>query len=460
MQTFTEWIAWLGGLIWGPWLVVFFVGVGVYYTIGTGFLQIRKFPFIWKQTFGRAHLKESEIPGEGTLTPRQAVSTALASTIGVGNIVGTTTALAMGGPGAIFWMWASALFGMCTKYAEIVLSIAFREKKEDGTFTGGPAWYMKRGLKSPILATIFSLCVALGCLGGNMVQANSISESIKDIAGISPVAIGIVLLLLVAVVSLGGIKMLGKITEVLVPFMAILYLIGGLIVIIVNFGHVPEAFRSIFSSAFSSTSAGGGIAGFAVMEAIRYGVARGLYSNEAGQGTAPIAHATAKTDHPARQGLWGVMEVFVSTFGVCTITALAVLTTGVMSSDSSPAVLASLAFGSVFPALKYIVTVSLVLFAFSTIIALSFYGETLFKYVAGEKWGPLYRYSFLPFTFIGAVGGLQMVWGIIDILIGIGVIPNLIALVLLSPVVFKLTKQFFAEEGQPVLVRASSPPHD
>jgi AGCS family alanine or glycine:cation symporter len=446
LEKFSEWVGTIAGIIWGPWLIILFVGVGVYFTIGTKFLQLRKFGYILKQTFGRAMLKESEIPGEGTLTPRQAVSTALASTIGVGNIVGTTTALAMGGPGAIFWMWVSAFFGMCTKYAEIVLSIAFREKREDGQFAGGPAWYMKQGLKSPILAFVFTVSLALGCIGGNMVQSNSISETFQEMAGVPPLAVGILLFILVGVVSIGGVKVLGKVAEVLVPFMAVFYILGGLIVLICNAPQIPAAFEAIFVSAFTPTSAGGGLAGFAVSEAIRYGVARGLYSNEAGQGTAPIAHATAKTDHPVRQGLWGVMEVFVSTFCVCTITALAVLTSGVLSSGSSPAVLASLAFGAVFPALKYVVAISLILFAFSTIIALSYYGETLFRYAFGDLGGKIYRFGFLPFSFIGAIGGLKMVWGVIDVLIGVAVIPNLIALLLLSPIVFRLTREFFDEQ--------------
>ncbi|QKG85478.1 sodium:alanine symporter family protein [Kroppenstedtia pulmonis] len=443
MKQFSEALNWMAGIIWGPWLLVIIVGTGIYFTIGTRFLQLRKFPFMVRETLGKAMQKESEIKGEGTLTPRQAVSTALASTIGVGNIVGTTTALVMGGPGAIFWMWASAFFGMCTKYAEIVLSIHFREKKKDGNFVGGPAWYMKKGLKSPFLAAVFIICLSLACIGGNMVQSNAISESVGEFFGLKPITVGLILFILVGIVSIGGVKMLGKLTEVLVPFMAGIYIVGGIIVVLVNFKELPQAVSSIFVGAFSSTSLGGGLAGFAVMEAIRYGVARGLYSNEAGQGTAPIAHATAKTDHPARQGMWGVMEVFVSTFVVCTITALAVMTSGVLSPDSSPAVLASLAFGTVFPVFKYVVGISLILFAFSTIIALNYYGETLSGYIVGEKWGKMYRYLFLPFTFIGAVGGLQLVWGIVDVLIGIAVIPNLLAILLLSPIVFRLTNQFF-----------------
>ncbi|MFD1781661.1 alanine/glycine:cation symporter family protein [Fredinandcohnia salidurans] len=445
METFQSIIGWLAGIIWGPWLIVTLVGVGVYFTIGTKFIQIRKLPFIFSQTFGKAFKKDSDIKGEGTLTPRQAVSTALASTIGVGNIVGVATAIAMGGPGAIFWMWVSGFFGMCTKYAEIVLSIQYREKGKDGTFMGGPAWYMKKGLNSSFLAVFFTIGLALACIGGNMVQANSVSQTFKENFNIPSIWVGIVMVILVTLVSLGGVKVLGRVTEIMVPIMALFFIFGGLIVIFQNITEVPGAFGLIIKSAFAPTSVGGGIAGFAVMEAVRYGISRGLYSNEAGQGTAPIAHATAKTDHPVRQGLWGITEVFINTFLICTITALTILTTGVLGPDSNPAVLTSVAFGTVHPIFQYIVSISLILFAFSTVIGLAFYGATLAKYIGGEKLSNVYRFVYLPFTFIGAVGGLQMIWGIVDVLIGVAVIPNLIALLFLSPLVFKLTNEFFAD---------------
>ncbi|MDQ0338034.1 AGCS family alanine or glycine:cation symporter [Caldalkalibacillus uzonensis] len=443
MEQFQQIIGTLTGYIWGPWMIISLVGIGVYFTIGTKFLQIRKFPFIIKQTLGRFFDKESEIEGEGTLIPRQAASAALSSTVGVGNIVGVATALVLGGPGAIFWMWFSALFGMCTKYAEIVLSIAYRKKDKEGNFLGGPAWYMKEGLKSPFLATIFTVSLAIVCLGGNMVQSNAIAETVDELFGISPGVIGVILLIGVGIVSIGGVKRLGKVTEKLVPAMTLLYIGGGIIVILANISNLPSAISSIFTGAFSSSAVGGGVAGFAVMEAIKYGIARGLYSNEAGMGTAPIAHATAKTDHPARQGMWGVTEVFIDTFIIGTLTALTILTSGVLGSDASPAVLASLAYGTVFPGLKYIVGISLILFAYSTIITISYYGESLARYIGGEKLGKFYRYFFLPFTLIGSIGGLQMIWSIVDLLMGIGVIPNLIAILLLSPKVFKLTNEFF-----------------
>lgn len=448
MEKFNEIVGTIAGLIWGPWLIITLVGIGVYFTLGTGFLQIRKFPYIFKQTFGRIFQKESDIVGEGTLTPRQAAFTALSSTIGVGNIVGVATAIVLGGPGAVFWMWVSAFFGMMTKYAEIVLSIHFREKDSEGNFVGGPAWYMRKGLKSPLLAILFSAGLALACLGGNMVQANAVSGTVQEFFGLSPVVVGIVLVILVAVVTLGGIRRLGKITESLVPIMAVIFMLGGIIVLLFNITGIPEAFRQIFVGAFTPVSAAGGVAGFAVMEAIRYGIARGLYSNEAGQGTAPIAHATAKTDHPVRQGFWGVMEVFTVTFVICTITALTILTTGVLATETSASVITSVAFGTVFPAFKYIIGISLILFAFSTIITLSYYGETLTRSVVGDRVGKWYRYVFLPFTFIGAIGGLQTIWGLVDVLIGVAVIPNLLALLLLSPIVFRLTKEFFADPAK------------
>lgn len=447
MQLFQDIVGKLNEIVWGPWMLIALVGIGVYFTVGTKFLQLRKFPYIVKQTIGKVFVKESEIKGEGTLTPRQAVSAALSSTVGVGNIVGVSTALALGGPGAIFWMWVSAFFGMCTKYAEIVLSIAYREKDKEGNFLGGPAWYMKKGLNSSILAGIFTVSLAVVCIGGNMVQSNAIAEQAQELFGLSPWVVAFILVTVVALVSLGGVRRLGKVAEKLVPAMALLYIGGGILVIVVNFSHVPEAFSSIFVGAFAPTAVGGGAIGFAVMEAIRYGIARGLYSNEAGQGTAPIAHATAKTDHPARQGMWGIMEVFIDTFIICTITALIILTSGVLGTNDSPAVLASLAFGQVHPSLKFLVGISLILFAYSTIITLSYYGESLSRFLGGGKLGIFYRYFFLPFTIIGAVGGLKTIWSVQDLLMGLGVIPNLIAIALLSPVVFKLTNEFFSTEG-------------
>lgn len=443
MEAFNQLIGTLTGWVWGPWMLIALVGIGVYYTVRTGFIQLIKFPFVLKQTLGRAFLPADKIKGEGTLLPRQAVSAALSSTVGVGNIVGVASALVLGGPGALVWMWIAAFFGMATKYAEIVLSIAYREKGSDGNFRGGPAWYMRKGLNMPWMATLFTIALAIVCLAGNMIQSNAISGSVNNLFDIEPFWVGVTLMVLVAAVLLGGISRLGKVTEKLVPVMAVIYLTGGLITIGFHIEAVPGAITTMFSSAFSFESAGGGLAGFAIMETIRYGVARGLYSNEAGQGTAPIAHATAKTDHPVRQGMWGITEVFIDTFLVGSVTALAILVTGVLDSGEDATILASLAFGTVMPGFQYVVGISLVLFAYSTIITVGFYGESMFYYLGGKKLSLVYRSVFLPFTLLGAVGGLQAIWSIADLLLALAVIPNLIAITLLSPKVIALTKDFF-----------------
>ncbi|WPC41369.1 sodium:alanine symporter family protein [Clostridium sp. JS66] len=435
-------------IVWGPWTVIALVGLGVYLTIGTRFLQVRKFPFILKETFGKIFMKKSEIKGEGTLTPFQSATTALASTVGVGSIVGVATALAFGGPGSIFWMWIAAFFGMCTKYAEITLSIAYREKNEEGEFVGGPTYYMRKGLNSKFLASWFVVTLILNTLSGTMIQSNALAGNIMYYFNVPSKIVGFVIIALVGIVSMGGIGRIGKVTSKLIPSKVILYLTSGIIVILFNITKVPDAFMMIFKCAFSPASVGGGIGGFAVAQAIRYGINKGLYSNEAGQGTAPIAHATAKTDHPARQGMWGIVEVFIVTFVICTITSLAILTTGVLGSGQSPNILTSVAFGKVSPIFSYVVSISVVLCAYSTLIGLCYYGESTLNYIGGAKLGKCYRYVFLVFIFLGSVGALKMVWSIGEIVIGLGALSNIIAIVRLSPQVFKLTREFFDDNDE------------
>lgn len=420
----------LNGIVWGPWTPCILVAVGVYFTLGTKFLQVRKFGFVMRETLGKI-FEKTEKGGEGTLTPFQAAASALASTIGVGSIIGVATAIGAGGPGALFWMWVSAFFGMCTKYAEILLSIEFREKNDKGNYVGGPAFYMKKGLKSPFLAVFFTIMLALGCLGGNMVQANSIAGTVTDFFNINPYITGIILIVTVGIVCLGGVKMLGKVAEKLVPLMSVLYVGGGLLVLIFNFKGLPGAFTSIFQGAFATRAVAGGVGGYTLVEAMRYGIARGLYSNEAGSGSAPIAHATAITDHPARQGMWGIFEVFAVTIIICTITGLSILTSGAHLTDTLPIVWTSSAYATVFPALKYVVGISLVLFAYTTIIGIEYYGESLVSVFVSPICGKIYKYIFIPFTFIGAIGGLKVVWGLVDLTLGLYLYPNLIAIVLL-----------------------------
>ncbi len=441
MEQFNQIIGTLAGIVWGPWLTFLLVGTGVYYTIGTRFLQIRKFGYIMKQTFGT--MFKAPENGEGTLKPFQAATTALSATVGVGNIVGVASAVSLGGPGAIFWMWVSAFFGMCTKYAEIVLVLEYREQDEDGNFFGSPAFYMKKGLKLPALGALFSVIGLIACLGSGMVQSNAVAGVVGELMDISPAAVGIILIVLVGIVIIGGVKRLGKVTERLVPFMVVFYLLGAIAVLISNASAIPGAIGSIFTGAFTTWSVGGGVAGYVISQAIRFGIARGLYSNEAGMGSAPIAHAAAITDCPSRQGMWGVFEVFVDTIIIATLTGLAILTSGVFTPDVSPAILTAEAFGTVTPIAKYIVGISLALFAYSTIVGIWYYGQTHTNYLGGVRLAKIYTVVYIPIILLGAIGGLQTIWGIFDVALGFLVIPNLITLLLLSPIVFKRTKEFF-----------------
>ncbi|HWR60559.1 MAG TPA: amino acid carrier protein [Clostridia bacterium] len=445
MELFNAIVGKLVGWLWGPWLTVTLVGIGIYFTFGCKFIQVGKIGFILKETFGKMFVRKADIDGEGSLTPFQAAATALASTVGVGSIVGIGTALALGGPGSMFWMFVAAFFGMCTKYGEIVLAILYREKKSDGSFQGGPAYYMKNGLNSKFLAGFYAVALALTCLGSNMVQANAAAASVNSATGLPNLAIGLVLAGAIALALLGGVTRLGEFVEKLIPIMSGLYLVGGLVVILLNISELPGAIKSIFVYAFAPMPVVGGAVGISVQQAIRFGVARGLYSNEAGCGTAPIAHALAITDHPCRQGMWGVTEVFIDTV-VNLLTALVILVTGVIGAGVETGVLTNAAFATVFPAFRYVVDISVLLFAYATIIGLGFYGRSVCIYLFGEKIGSKYLYLYIPFSVLGAVGGLSMVWSIIDVFLALAVIPNIFAIALLSPKVFKASKEFFSGE--------------
>lgn len=343
----------VNNFVWGPVMLILLVGTGIYLTIGTKFFTFHKLGYVLKNTLLKAFDK-SEL-GEGEVTPFQAMSTALAATVGTGNIAGVAVAIAIGGPGAIFWMWISALFGMATKFAEVVLSIEFREKTEDGRYVGGPMYYIKNGLNAKWLSYVFAIFAALAAFGiGNMVQSNSVAESLEAMFGINKWITGIVLAVLVSIAIFGGLKRIASITEMLVPFMAVFYVIGGLIIVILNISNVPAAFKLIFESAFSGTAAAGGFIGSSMVMAAKMGVARGIFSNEAGLGSAPIAHAAATTDHPVRQGFWGVFEVFMATIVICTITALTIILTGVWNTGQTGAVLTTMAFEQSIPFGGYI----------------------------------------------------------------------------------------------------------
>lgn len=432
----------INGIVWGPPILILIVGTGIYLTVRTNFFAITKLGYVLKQTLFKMFSKEQH--GEGEVTAFQAVATALAATVGTGNIAGVATAIASGGPGAVFWMWIAAVFGMTTKYAEVVLAVKYREKTEDGRFIGGPMYYIEKGLNQKWLAYLFAFFGALAAFGiGNMTQSNSIAIAMETSFNIPPLAMGIIVAIAAGAVVIGGLKRIAQVTELLVPFMAAFYILSGLAIIILNIGQLPAAIATIVKSAFTGQAALGGFAGATVMEAMRYGVARGVFTNEAGLGSAPIAHAAATTDHPGRQGLWGVFEVWIDTLIIATITALAITLTGVWESGVSGAALTMSAFQSVIPIGNYLVSIGLLLFAFSTILGWEYYGERCAEYLLGPSIIKVYRIIFIPFIVIGAIGGLEFIWDLADTLNGLMAIPNLIGVVFLSPVVVKLTKEFF-----------------
>jgi AGCS family alanine or glycine:cation symporter len=438
----------VNSVVWGPLIIILIIGTGTYLSIMTKFFSVTKLGYTLRNTLLKMFAKDDK--GEGEVTAFQAVATALAATVGTGNIAGVATAIALGGPGAVFWMWLAAIMGMTTKFAEVVLAVNYREKTEDGRFVGGPMYYITNGLGKSWkwLAVLFAIFGTFASFGiGCMVQSNSVALSAESTFGIPVLITGIALAILTAVVIVGGIKRIGAFTEKLVPFMAALYILGGLWLLIANASRLPNAFSMIFTNAFTGTAAVGGFAGTVMMQAIRFGVARGIFTNEAGLGSAPIAHAAATTDHPVRQGLWGIFEVFMDTIVICSITALSILVTGVWETGESGAVLSAMAFDTGLPGVgRYIVSIGLILFAYSTILGWEYYGERCLEYLAGTKPIMAYRIIWVIAVVIGAVGGLELMWDIADTLNALMAFPNLIGVLMLSPVVFRLTKEFFAKE--------------
>ena len=435
---------WLNGYVWGWPTIVLLLGTGVVLTIATAAIQVRYLGVALKEVLGRVFEKSK---GPGTVSPFQAVATALASTVGVGNIAGVATAISIGGPGALFWLWVSGFLGMATKFAEIVVALHYRERDDAGAMRGGAMYTLKNGFGLPWLGGVFAGLVALAAFGiGNMVQANSVADSLRASFGVSPAITGLVMALLSAAVILGGIKRIGEVAEILVPAMAILYLGGGLVVLVRYASHIPDAVRLVFDGAFTGTAATGGFAGSTLMMALRYGVARGLFSNEAGLGSAPMVHAAAQTDHPVRQGLYGIFEVFVDTILVCTTTGLVILVTDSWVAGGTGAALAGQAFSIGLPGSwgNIVVKTSLVLFAFSTLIGWSYYGETGIVYLLGARAAVPYRLLWLVFIYLGAIGSLHLVWDIADTLNGLMALPNILTVLLSLSLVRRLTREFAA----------------
>jgi AGCS family alanine or glycine:cation symporter len=440
MEALTSLLNSLSKFIWGPIMLALLLGVGVYLTIGLKLMPWRKLFYGFKLLFSGKANKD-----HGDISPFQALMTALSATIGTGNIAGVATAIFLGGPGAIFWMWITALFGMATKYGEAVLAVKYREVDANGKYVGGPMYYIKNGLGEnwKWLGFLFALFGTIAAFGiGNMVQSNSVADALNTNFNIDPLITGIVLSVLVALVILGGIKRIGIVAGKLVPIMAIAYILGSLAVIFSNFGEIGNAFNLIFSSAFSGTAATGGFAGAAVWAAIRFGVARGVFSNEAGLGSAPIAHAAAQTNDPVRQGMIGMLGTFIDTIIICTMTALVILLTGSWTSGETGASLSTLAYGQGINGGNYIVTFGLVIFAFTTLLGWSYYGERCAEFIFGENIIIPYRILWVAATLTGTMITLDLVWLLADVMNGFMAIPNLIALAVLSPIIFKVTKEY------------------
>jgi AGCS family alanine or glycine:cation symporter len=434
----------LNGIVWGPPFIILLVGTGLYLTIRLGGFQFTHLGLAWRETIGRL-IKRQKSNEAGAITSFQAVASAMAGTIGVGNIAGVATALAIGGPGAIFWMWMVALVGMATKFCEAYLGHKYRDIDDKGRVSGGVFYFIEKGLgpKWKPLAMTYALLAGLAVFGiGNMVQANTVAASLENSFQIDPLISGVVTACLVAAVTLGGISRIGKTAEVLVPFMAITYLIGALIILVLNVTAIPAAFGLIFQHAFAPAPATGGFAGAAVMLAIRMGVARGIFSNEAGLGSASIVYAQSK-ETSFRQGLWGLWEVFIDTIVICTVTALVIIVTGVWDSGANGGVLAQSAFNEGLGGMgKYFIPVALSFFSFTTLLTWNFYGEKSWEYLTGGKKTVLqaYRVLFILFIPVGAIGGLELVWDVADTLNGMMAAPNLIALIILAGVVVKAVK--------------------
>ncbi|MFK4765154.1 alanine/glycine:cation symporter family protein [Desulfobaculum sp. SPO524] len=437
-------VAKAGAFAWGVPMLILLVGTGLVLTIALRGLQFRK---LWHALYLALVKRKDESDQQGDISHFQALMTALSATVGTGNIAGVATAIAVGGPGALFWMWITGLVGMATKYAEAVLAVKYRVVDENGEMSGGPMYYISKGLKLPWLGVAFAVFASFAAFGiGNMVQSNSVADAVEATYSISPLVTGLVLMVCTAAVILGGIKKIGKVTAFFVPIMIVFYVAGALYIILINAAEVPAAIVFIVEQAFNPTAAVGGFAGATIMLAIRMGVARGVFSNESGLGTAPIAAAAAKTNCPVTQALISMTQTFIDTIIVCSMTGLVLVLTGVWSSGATGAELTTMGFAAGFSGGEHIVTLGLILFAYSTILGWSYYGEKSIEYLFGVKAILPYRIVFICFVGVGAVAKLSLVWNISDAMNGLMAIPNLIGLLFLTPVVVSETRKYFEKQ--------------
>ncbi len=423
--------------LWQIILMPLLLGTGIFLTIRLGFIQLFKL----KESFKLVFRKEEE---KGEITYFQALAAGLSGTVGVGNIAGVATAIAAGGPGALFWMWITAIFGMAIKFTSATLAHLYRKEKLDGSIRGGPMYYLKDGVGSPFLASLFALFTVIATFGiGNMTQSNTVAHIAFDTFGIPKIVTGIVIAFLAGLVIIGGIKRIGKVASALTPLMGFIYLTSALIILVLNYDKLPHAFKLVFSKAFSSTAAAGGFLGSTVLYTIRMGVARGLYSNESGLGSSPMIYATIKTDNPVKAGLLSMLGPFIDTIIICSLTGLTIIVTSEWLSGKTGAVLTSSAFSKVIPSGNIIVAISIILFAFSTLISWSYYGDTGIEYLFGPKSVLYYRILFIIAIPVGAIFKLTTIWNLSDIANGLMAIPNLIGLLLLHKQVVKLAKNYF-----------------
>lgn len=443
MEQLTKIVSEINGFLWGMYcLIPLLCGVGIYFTLKLDFIQIRRFGLAVKSTFGGLTL-HGERAGKQGMSSFQSLATAIAAQVGTGNLAGAATAIAMGGPGAIFWMWIAAFFGMATIFAEAVLAQTYKTTDDQGHVTGGPAYYISKGLGSKKLAAFFSISIiiALGFIG-NMVQSNSIADAFQTAFSLPPLLIGVIISALAAFVFFGGMGRIAAFTEKVVPIMAALYLLGGLIVLLANASHIIPALKMVFVGAFDPAAATGGIIGAGVKEAMRYGVARGLFSNEAGLGSTPHAHALAKVERPQDQGAVAILGVFVDTFVVLTLTGLVLITSGLIPQGMTGTALTQAAFSQAFGGFGPIfIAVCMFFFAFSTIIGWYFFGQSNFKALFGEKLLPVYSIIVVAFILVGSTLKVDLVWALADLFNGLMAVPNLLALLALAGVVVAIDRK-------------------
>ncbi|WP_113929652.1 sodium:alanine symporter family protein [Bacillus sp. P14.5] len=447
MEGFLEAVGSVSAWLWGPPVIIILAGTGIYLTILLKFVQFRYPIYIFQQTLGSIFKKPK---GEGTVTPLQALTSALSATIGAANIVGVPAAIMFGGPGALFWMWVIALMGMALKFSESVLAVRYREKNEQGEFVGGPMYYMKNGLNMRWLGVWFAFALMIELIPSIMVQGNAVASTVQESFEVSGWITGVAIAAVVSLIVFGGIKRIGKVTETLVPFMAFLYVGACLAILFMNLEELPNVLNLVFTHAFQPMSAIGGFAGAAVAETIRWGFARGLYSNEAGLGTAPIAHAAATTDHPVRQGLWSIIGIVIDTLIVCTATGFVVISSGVWTAEGAlenPSALTTQAFSNYLGNTgSFLVTFSMIFFVLSTIVVIIFYGSKQAEFLFGLKAAIIIKFVYIAAIILGSMGAARVIWQFLDLALVAILVPNIIAVLLLSKEVKRLTQEFFTSD--------------